>query len=53
VLLGSQSLEGFRFDFCFTAANVAATLAASMALPADADDDAREAPAANATTDGA
>ena len=49
VLLSSQSLKGVRFNFCFTAANVAAASTASMALPADTDDDACEALAASTT----
>jgi hypothetical protein len=53
VLLSSQSLKGVGFNFCFTAANVAAASTASMALPADTDDDASEALAASATTGGA
>jgi hypothetical protein len=50
VLLGSQSLKCVGFNFCCTAADIAATLAASVALPADADDGACEGPAARATT---
>ena len=46
VLLGGQSLKCVGFNFCCTAADITATLAASMALPADADDDACEGPAA-------
>ena len=53
VLLTSQSSECVRFNFCCTAANIAATSAASMALRADTDDDPRNASAARATTDGA
>jgi hypothetical protein len=52
-LLGSQSLQCVRFNFCCTATDVAATLAASMALRADTDDYACEALAASATTGGA
>ena len=44
-------MEGFRFDFCFAAANVAAKLTASVALPADTDNDPGEATAARAITD--
>ena len=50
VLVGGQSLKCIGFNFCCTAANITATLAASMALLADTDDDTREGPAANATT---
>ena len=53
VLPSSQSLKRVRFNFCFTTANVAAASTASMALPADTDDDACEALAASATTGGA
>jgi len=53
VLLSSPSLECLGLNFCCTAANVATTLAASMALAADTDDYACEALAASATTDGA
>jgi hypothetical protein len=50
VLLGSQSLKCVGFNFCCTAANVAATLAASMALPTDTDNDPGDAPAARAAS---
>ena len=53
VLLGSQSLKCVRFNLCLTTANVAATSTASVALLADADDDACETLAASATADGA
>jgi hypothetical protein len=46
VLLGGPSLKCVGVNFSSTAANVTATLAASMTLPADADDNACEAPAA-------
>jgi hypothetical protein len=46
-----KSSKRFRFNFCRTAADITATLAASMALPADADDNAGEGLAAYATTD--
>ena len=49
MLVGGQSLKCIGFNFCCTAANITATLAASMALLAGTDDDTREAPAANAT----
>jgi len=49
MLVGGQSLKCIGFNFCCTAANVTATLAASMALSADTDNDTREAPATNAT----
>ena len=45
-LLGGQSLKCVGVNFSCTAADVTATLAASMTLPADADDNACEAPAA-------
>jgi hypothetical protein len=49
MLVGGQSLKCIGFNFCCTAANITATLAASMALSADTDDDACEGPTANAT----
>ena len=42
VLLGSPSLKCVGVNFCRTAADITATLAASMTLPADADDNAGE-----------
>jgi hypothetical protein len=51
VLLGGPSLKCVGVNFCCTAADITATLAASMTLPADADDNACEGPAAQATTD--
>jgi hypothetical protein len=53
VLLSGPSLEYLGFNYCGTAANVAPTLATSVALAADADDDPGEAPATSATTGGA
>ena len=53
MLLGGPSLKCFGLHFRCTATDITATSAGSMALSADADDDAREAPAANATTAGA
>jgi hypothetical protein len=52
MLIGSQSLKRFRFNFCRAAANVAATTGGSVALLADTDDDACESLTARATTDG-
>ena len=49
MLVGGQSLKCVGVNFSCTAADVTATLAASMALLAGTDDDTREAPAANAT----
>ena len=46
LLVGCQSLKCIGVNFCCTAANITATLAASMALPADTDDDTCEGPAA-------
>ena len=45
VLLGGPSLKCVGVHFSCTAADVTATLAASMTLPADADDNACEVPA--------
>ena len=45
-----KSSKCVRFDFRCTAADVAATLTASVTLLADADDDTLEGPAARATT---
>ena len=44
-----KSSKCVRLNFCCTATNITATLAASMALSADTDNDTREAPATNAT----
>jgi hypothetical protein len=52
MLIDSQSLKRFRFNFCRAAANVAATSGGSVALLADSDDDACEGLTARATTDG-
>ena len=46
VLLGGPSLKCVGVNFCCTAADITATLAASMTLPADADDNACKGPAA-------
>jgi hypothetical protein len=51
MLLDSQSLKRFRFNFCRAATNVAATSGGSVALLADTDDDACESPTARAITD--
>jgi hypothetical protein len=50
VVLGAPSLKCLGLNLCCTAANVAATLAASMALPADTDHDSGEARFARAIT---
>jgi hypothetical protein len=42
VLLGGPSLKCVGVNFSCTAADITATLAASMTLPADADDNAGE-----------
>ena len=46
VLLGSQPLKRVGFNFCRTAADITATLAASVTLPTNSDDDACKGPAA-------
>jgi hypothetical protein len=51
LLLSGPSLQCLGFNFCCTAADITATLAASMALPAYTDDDARERPPARAIAD--
>jgi hypothetical protein len=51
MLLGGPSLKCVRINFSCTAADITATLATAMALPADADDNAGEGLAAYATTD--
>jgi hypothetical protein len=51
MLLGGPSLKCVGVNFCCTAADITATLAAAMALPANSDDGACVGPAAYATTD--
>jgi hypothetical protein len=50
-MLGGPSLKCVGVNFCCPAADITATLAASMTLPADADDSAGVGLAAYATAD--